>query len=56
MQIGELYIFKDEEFFQKWLIAIDGDVMDFIILEISKFNKIIEDNDIENSNKEVKKK
>lgn len=51
---GEL-IFKDEDLFNTWLKAVDGDVMDFIILEISKFNKIIKDASAEDSSKEVKK-
>ena len=52
---GEL-IFKDEKKFETWLKNISGDVMDYIILEISKFNKLIDTESIEDANKEVKKK
>jgi len=51
---GKLIFDNDDDFFQHWLTAVDGDVMEFILSEIAKFNKFIPD--VEEESKEVKKK
>lgn len=50
---GKLIFDNNDEFFQQWLTRVDGDVMEFVLSEVAKFNKFIPDDEESN---EVKKK
>ena len=53
---GLIFTEDNTDFFEKFIKAVDGDVMDFIISEISLFNNIHSEKEISDINKEVKKK